>query len=340
MKLSNFKEIYVVLKNNMIDFCLNNPLATKFKTEKIYNSLTIVDISKIEEFFPISKIEKEKVFINTGIKKADEIFKLFLDTMNMNFDEDTLSNLYNNIIWVLYEERYFLLYSGEYDTLNNIIRASNVSDRDTITHELLHLASNPYDGKNIHSGFQQKIDKYFIGYGIDEGYTEYLNNRYFKAETIKAYDDQIAICKRLEDIVDQKRMEKMYLKGSLYDLIKYLKQFYSTQEIERFIAAVDFTHDYTNKYFLSDVESEALYSQFETIIAFLFKGFCYKFKNSSITDDNIKEYTYNYIKPLINELDFEIDEFLIEEFELIIEDVLNKFVKLDINNFKDKEIVL
>lgn len=340
MNLSKFKELYIILKNNMIDFCLNNKLSNKLKLKKIDKQLTIVDISKVKEFVPILDIKKENVFINTGNKNIDQAFKLFFDTLNKYFDEDTLKNLYNNIIWVKYEERFFLLWSGDYDTFENKIRVALDSNVDTLTHELLHLASNPYDGKSIHSGFQQEIDNYFIGYGLDEGYTEYLNNRYFKAKTLSVYDDQITTCKYLEDIIGQKEMEKMYFNGSLFGLIKHLKQYYSVREIERFITAVDFTHDYSDKYFLSNIESEVLYSQFETIISFLFKGYLYKFKNTDITEHQIKEITYSYIKNLINEFVFEIDEFLVEELELIIEEILNKFVKLDINNFKDKEIVL
>ena len=264
----------------------------------------------------------------------------FLNVMNSNFDEEALANLYDNIIWVLFKKHRFTKYSGDYDPITNIIRALNEKYSDSINHELIHMSANPYDETNDYGGFYYTLDNYMIGYGLDEGYTELLNKRYFNSKTQNAYQLQILICRYLEKLVGQKQMEKMYLNANLFGLIKELKQTHDVKEIERFIAAVDFTHDYDNIELLADCEIETLYTQIETVIIFLFKGYCKKLLNKNLPVEILEELIYLYLNKMITEFEFPVDQFIIDELNKIVQENVNKNIKLDINSFKERKNVL
>ena len=340
MKLTKFKELFNIFKENIFDFYLNNPISEKFKLQKIDKRLVVVDIDKVKEITVEHYIKKNKVFINTENVKFNQILENFINVMNSNFDEEDLKSLYDNIIWVTFKRYISNKYDGEYKPIDNIVRAFNEDDIGSINHELLHMSANPYDEKSDNGGFSHKIDKYIIGYGIDEGYTELLNKRYFNSKTKYIYKLQIDVCKHLEKLIGQKQMEKMYLNGNLFGLIKSLKQIYDVKEIERFIAAVDFTHDYDNIELLADCEIETLYTQIETIVIFLFKGYCKKLLNKNLPVEILEELLYLYLNKMITEFEFPVDQFIIDELNKIVQENVNKNIKLDINSFKDRKNVL
>ncbi len=340
MKLTKFKELFNIFKENIFDFYLNNPISEKYRLQKIDKRLTVVDIDKVKEITINHYIEKDKVFVNTESDKINKIFENFVNVMNENFEEKDLGNLYDNIIWVLFKKHRFTKYNGDYGPVTNVIRSLSEDEIDSINHELIHMSANPYDDTDDYGGFYYTLDNYVIGYGLDEGYTELLNKRYFNSKTQNAYRLQIIICRYLEELVGQKKMEKMYLNANLFGLIKELKQTHETKEIERFIAAIDFTHDYDNVDRLADCEIETLYTQIETIIVFLFKGYCKRMLNKELSED-ILEYQINeYLIAIFKEFEYPVDQFLIDELNKIVEENVNKNIKLDINTFKERKNVL
>lgn len=340
MKLTKFEEIFNIFKEYVFNFYLNNPISEKYRLQKIDKRLTVVDIDKVKEITVEHYIKKDKVFVNTENDKINEIFENFVNIMNKNFEEEDLGNLYDNIIWVLFKKYISRKYNGDYDPITNIIRTLSENDTDSINHELIHMSANPCDNTNDYGGFYYTIDKYVIGYGLDEGYTELLNKRYFNSKVQNAYRLQIIICRYLEELVGQKKTEKMYLNANLFGLIKELKQTHDTKEIERFIAAIDFTHDYDNVELLADCEIDALYAQIETIIIFLFKGYCKKMLNKELQEDILEKQMNEYLDIIFNKFEFPVDQVIINELNKIIEENVNKNIKLDINSFKERKNVL
>lgn len=325
-----FKTIY----DTIIKILVNNPITRNYKIQKVESVLEICDIDKVKEITVKHYIDKDNVFLNTGNDKTDKILNRFLDTMNKNFDKEDLKNLYDNIIWVLLKKKFTFKNHGDYDLIDNVIKGNK---EDVITHELLHLYSNPYDETNDSGGFSYNIVDYSIGLGLDEGYTELLNRRYFNSETKTSYENQIITCEYLEKIVDQKNMEKMYLNANLHGLIKELKKYYSLQEIERFIIAVDFTHEYDHKK-LNNYENGVLYEQFETIISFLFKGYCKLLKKQNIEKECLESYLNEYIYEITNKYNIKVEDSFIEELQLIVSDELNENIKLNIQIMKIKKM--
>jgi len=340
MKLTKFQELFDIFKENIFDFYLNNPISEKYRLQKIDKRLTVVDIDKVKEITMEHYIEKDKVFVNVENDNVKMILENFINVMNNNFDEKDLGNLYDNIIWVLFKKYISRKYDGDYDPVTNIIRTLSEKDNDSINHELIHMSANPYDETNDYGGFYYTIDKYMIGYGLDEGYTELLNKRYFNSKTQNAYRLQIMICRYLEELVGQKKMEKMYLNANLFGLIKELKQTHDTKEIERFIAAIDFTHDYDNVERLADCEMDALYSQIETVIIFLFKRYCKKMLNKELPAELLEHQIIEYLDKLIKDFEFPVDQYVIDKLNKIIQENVNKNIKLDINTFKEQKNVL
>ena len=111
-------------------------------------------------------------------------------------------------------------YPEEYDALEG---RANLYRRASITHELLHMATRYKKGLIRISGFEQAIGDYYrIGYGLNEGYTEYLNCKYFCPIYPSAYSDLQMLSKGIEMIVGKETMESLYFDGDLKSLVNNL----------------------------------------------------------------------------------------------------------------------
>ncbi|MBR6690012.1 MAG: hypothetical protein IKL65_01615 [Bacilli bacterium] len=341
MKENGFIKFFNYLIDGILNVYLNNPISKKIKVQKIDEVLTIVDLNKVKEITVEHFTTKDTVFLNQDKVVIEEYLKNFIKTMNENFEEEDLRNLYDNITWLLVKRNRFLKSDGEYEMFENILTFHKNNDPDSINHELMHLSSNPHDENNFSGGFSHSIENdILIGRGIDEGYTELLNIRYFNSKAKNTYEREVFAVSEIEKLVGQKEMEKYYLNANLYRLIKALEKYYSLQEIERFICSLDFINIYDEKKLLSDIELEECFVQLDNIIIFLFKGFI---KNLDKNTKNIKEIIINYINLLKDRLDYDIDEYLLQCFNKIIDDELsnlNTNIILDINIFKNNENVL
>lgn len=340
MKDNIFLKIFDFLTDGVLNIYLNNPISEKIKICKMDQVLTIVDVEKVKEITVEHFITKDTVFLNQDNVVIEEYLKNFLNVMNENFEEKDLRNLYDNITWLLVKRKRFLKSDGEYEVLENILSYHKNNDPDSINHELLHLSANPYDDSDVSSGFSYTVDDITIGRGIDEGYTELMNKRYFNSKSQNTYEKEVFVMEQLEKLVGQKNMEKYYLNANLYQLIKSLQNYYSLEEIERFICALDFINIYDEKRFLADIEWEEYFVQKDITILFLFKGFI---KNINKNNIDLKETIINYINLLFEKLNYKIDEYLIDNFNRIIDEELqnlNTNIKLDINLFKiDKNVL-
>ena len=120
----------------------------------------------------------------------------------------------------------------------------------TINHELLHAATTYYDRENniVYCGFEQvfvnKDDKKkneAYGIGINEGYTQYLNNKLFPNGVAGKliYPEQQTIAKALEYVVGEEKMRSLYFRADFKGLADILEQYVSREELYRFINVTD-----------------------------------------------------------------------------------------------------
>ena len=190
-------------------------------------------------------------------KKIKKTLEKFLNIMNKNFSQEDLKILFCNIKTLKIStsdfkfENFFsqTATTGAYSVNKNAIILDETEYKDTIYHELLHMASSYFEDGMFYSGFQRygissQMKIINIGIGIDECYTELLNRRYFvKDKDITAsYKYQIFITSKLEEIIEKKRMESLYLTADLDGLIKELEKYINKEEIMEFIYDMDYIY--------------------------------------------------------------------------------------------------
>ena len=132
------------------------------------------------------------------------------------------------------------LFNMGYDNVENSIFFGDDETYDkSINHELFHVASNKSGKKIIHSGFYSwdKQDKKVTGLGLNEGYTEILQRRYFNKG--KGYPIQIFYIEKLEQIINPLVLKKAYFATDLSVVINELKKYAKIEDIQKFITNLD-----------------------------------------------------------------------------------------------------
>lgn len=170
----------------------------------------------------------------------------FYTILEENFSHCNLSAFYTNLrtlkvkvrnynILDLVSMRLFeTLDTGSYNTKKNkltLIDEGGEEVRSIICHELLHMASTIETEHTAFVGFGQenKKTKKTIGMALNEGYTEYLNQKYFNSVLQSGYENEIGIAERLEFIIGKDKMQELYFSANLNGLIDELSK-YTTEE--------------------------------------------------------------------------------------------------------------
>ena len=183
----------------------------------------------------------------------------FKNTLLFKVPKEHLNILYKNLKTLETKEKIFFLrflllkfIGGGYIPSQNKMMILKFVKKDVINHELFHVASTIYNKKNrnILCGFSQ-LDlrkRIRFGDGLNEGYTESLNNEYFKINTITSYSYQLCMfyAERVEEIVGNKLMLEAYLNADLPKLIRELKKYDTKENIIKFITNLDFILKYSD----------------------------------------------------------------------------------------------
>lgn len=109
------------------------------------------------------------------------------------------------------------------------------------THELLHLSSSAKDKNNSYCGFSKYNIKTGIevGRGLTEGFTEYLNIKYFAKRDRGHYPILTGIVGQMSYIIGQKEMEQFYFTNDLEGVIKGLEKYTSKEKAVELILKMD-----------------------------------------------------------------------------------------------------
>lgn len=212
----------------------------KVKLKRDAKKGTIVKISP--------EIAQEKYDISKYIKFGDfnKIIYDFYTILEKNFSNCSLGSFYTNLrslkvkvrnynILDLISMRLFeTLDAGSYNTKKNkftLIDEGGEVVKSIICHELLHMSSTIETKYITFSGFFQenKKTKKTIGTALNEGYTEYLNQKYFNSVLESNYENEIIIAERLEFIIGKDKMQELYFSANLNSLIDELSK-YTTEE--------------------------------------------------------------------------------------------------------------
>lgn len=125
---------------------------------------------------------------------------------------------------------------------NKIKVMSDNNGIDVFFHELLHLASTKVTPESIvFTGFcqGQNFGKKMTGLYINEGYTEYLNCKYFLQRDSIYYEGVKQVARGIEDIIGEKKMEELYFNSDLKGLIQELSKYTTEREVLNLIARMD-----------------------------------------------------------------------------------------------------
>lgn len=134
---------------------------------------------------------------------------------------------------------------GNYSSSQNIITIEHYcskripeNNKDTLLHELMHMASTRRTPKGPITGFEIPD---LIGINLNEGYTEYLTQKYFtkKMHYVDDPDQNVMIVKGIENIVGKENMEDAFFNANLPELIHDLEAYIDREEIMKLFFLID-----------------------------------------------------------------------------------------------------
>lgn len=187
----------------------------------------------------------------------------FSKVMLDNFPPNVLINFFNNIKTVTIKRDLSRFFSGDAGVYIGADQNSiYYLDKDSLYHELFHMASSSREGNINFDGLSQyyfirtgakTISVSDIGDGINEGYTQLLTNRYFgNGRKSYIYDKEVTYASRVEKIVGTDKMTEYYFNNNLYGLINALAQYSNEERAQKFITDLDYVHKADMKLFSID----------------------------------------------------------------------------------------
>ena len=205
--------------------------------------------SKLFAEFKKEDIEKLNKVID-NLKKENTQIYIFSTKLLQNVDINNLRNFIHNIpkTTIHYHTKVDVFkVAGTYNKKNNTIEIYKDNNNTTLYHELLHAASTSYLYDAV--GFKTKINGIIIGKGLNEGYTELLNNRIFNAKS-KSYLYLQKLTKLIEKFYQNKEeMTEDYFNADFLRLFGELLKSMSIEEVIDIIISLDqFTEPETSDY--------------------------------------------------------------------------------------------
>ena len=256
--------------------------------EKIYNL--------VMNYGNIRKHSSEKFVLSDHFNSEDKINRYllyFYRIITTNFPREYLDNLFHNIndleikYCSFWKDRFFkhTYLAGTYTPVTNTLKIRRRYLRDSIYHELLHMASSYYSSDGVtHSGFSiQPPSGDGIGDGLTEGYTDVLNKRFFKDQfSYSCYKMEYDIALLVEKIIGKDKMSKLYFQADLKGLVIELSKYGRQEDALEFIKSVD------------KVSKKQTYREkcalFQDIFEYLIKVFITKNKESKNFRSRLNEF--------------------------------------------------
>lgn len=247
-------------------------------------------------------------------KLNKEVFRRFYDDLNKDRKKD-MTFFFNNletikIVDVPKSKGITSNAGAQYEMVGNVIEIIDKNMFDSyIDHELLHMASSIKDEEgNTYSGFIQGRGEYGIGYGIDEGYTALLDDRYFIHRTpykekynYRTYQVVKFLATRVEEFISREKMEDLYFTADLLSLIETLEKYTSEAETMQFIHNID---EILLTFEQARIKNIPLcYKRYADCMLFICEAWLYRIDEGYINGNLTKkeyEYCLNMVKHMFN----------------------------------------
>lgn len=264
------------------------------------------------------EFEERKYHINTYLRygKYDTIISDFYEILESYFEHCNLSSFYRNMkdLTITKKKRTLterieglikgVITTAIYDERLNTIYIVDEKDqniRNIISHELLHMATTKKTEKVIFCGFYQfyKDKATGIGYALNEGYTEYLNKKYFnKDEEEDSYHNEQLIAQGIERIVGSKLMEELYFKADLKSLVDKLSKYTSIENVMNLLKQFDSLHKKT----IPEEDKESAYRELRKLVSAIYlEKQKQLLEQGKITEEDYKNRKLVHVDVYINE---------------------------------------
>ena len=276
------------------------------------NSKTGIILETSPEF------EERKYHINSYLRygKYDTIISDFYEILESYFEHCNLSSFYRNMkdLTITKKKRTLterieglikgVITTAIYDERLNTIYIVDEKDqniRNIISHELLHMVTTKKTEKVIFCGFYQfyKDKATGIGYALNEGYTEYLNKKYFnKDEEEDSYHNEQLIAQGIERIVGSKLMEELYFKADLKSLVDELAKYTSIENVMNLLKQFDSLHKKT----IPEEDKESAYRELRKLVSAIYlEKQKQLLEQGKITEEDYKNRKLVHVDVYINE---------------------------------------
>ena len=235
-------------------------IALKIKTDGLVRIATMIPtrcyLNKLIQITGTIKkkpdtVEFDRYNITRYLKFGEEtnsIVREFIRKLEEHSDQININTLYKNLKSIRITKSGSSLFekinkklglttsSGAYYLISNTIHLNTDEDgnsKETVTHELLHLASTVKQGTTIFSGFSQwnPITDFEIGRGINEGTTEFLNCLLFGYED-SSYKELVYIVRGIANLIGTDKLMELYFNNDLKKLEEEISK-YSSKEVAR-----------------------------------------------------------------------------------------------------------
>ncbi len=228
-------ELYV---STMVGQTIGCYLNRKISLKRInkYDGHLIVNKESLDT---ISEFKSDKKYEYKAVNNYLSILKDYLDEEDLNLATERTKTLKIKRALFLCSTA-----SGTYCSIKNIIKHSG---KKSLGHEFFHAISSRYDKdkKIILTGFAQIKGLAFIGKGLNEGFTEYLNACIFQKERKRyspSYFSLASICELLkifyfdEDGID---MLHLYINNDLPSFIEHMSKYMGKERATSFVLDMD-----------------------------------------------------------------------------------------------------
>ena len=243
------ESIYIKIQN----IKLQKEKAQKIKLALLEEFESLDLINNQTNHFKFSEKDKEKIkTLIPLIKKENIEIYNFINKLLQNTKIDNLKNLILNFPYITikyHSASYDPSISGTYNGKTKEIHIYNRDNKVSLHHELLHASSADIRFMNI--GFKIVLKNGLIfGKGLNEGYTELLNNRFFNY-TSTSYNYLQKLAKQIENLcANKENMIEYYFNADIFSLISELIPKISLKEIIDILVDMDMLLYNENKSYL------------------------------------------------------------------------------------------
>lgn len=226
-------------------------------TDELLYRIIISDINKYLKLSSVDRIKNEcpstnlddflkyGEYNNTILSFLEKFIKSFTpsQTKDMLYKLNTLK--IKDVVYRIPYPMYCISLGYYRSNYNEIIieyykdrRISKESVHETLIHELLHMASTIEIEDGILTGFEMP---YLLGLSLNEGYTEYLTEKYFTKgmEYVKSSSINLFLAKGIENIIGAEKMQEHFFNADLNGLINELSKYATREEIIRLLFLID-----------------------------------------------------------------------------------------------------